>query len=226
MKAPHSAIVLLSGGLDSSTALYWASRHGWRVTALTVGYGQRHLRELSAARAVARALSAPMQEVSLSLPWLKSSSLVDRGKPLPDVPLAGIGAGGIPSTYVPGRNAIFLSLAVSLADAEGAQAVVIGANSLDYSGYPDCRPDFISAFGKVAKLGTRSGAEGAGIRVLAPLARLDKKGIVEMAVRLKVPLELTWSCYRGEAKPCASCDSCKLRSAGFRQAGVADPAAA
>jgi 7-cyano-7-deazaguanine synthase len=143
---------------------------------------------------------------------------------LPKIALAKIGKGGIPSTYVPGRNTMFLSLAASLADAIGAHAIVIGANALDYSGYPDCRPPFLDAFSKVAKLGTRVGAEGGSLKVLAPLLRLDKKGIVRLARRVGAPLQLTWSCYAGGARPCGTCDSCQLRAKGFREAGAEDPA--
>ena len=218
------AVVLLSGGLDSATALYWARSQGWRLTALGVRYGQRHGREVAAARRVARAAGADWVEVSLRLPWLKASSLVDRGQALPELPAERIGQGPIPSTYVPGRNTVFLSLAVSLADAAGAAAVIIGSNSMDFSGYPDCRPAFNRAFEKAARLGTRRGAEGRGIEVLAPLQRLDKEGIVRLARRLAVPLELTWSCYRGGRRPCGRCDSCQLRARGFAAAGWADPA--
>lgn len=219
----RKAVVLLSGGLDSSTALHWALRRGFEPVALAVRYGQRHGRELASARRVAEAAGVPLHELRLDLPWLKTSSLVDRAKRLPDLPLARIGSGPIPSTYVPGRNTVFVSLAVSLADAVGAEAVVIGANALDFSGYPDCRPAFFTAFQRVARLGTRRGAEGGTIRILAPLARLDKAGIVKLARRLDVPLGLTWSCYAGGSRPCGRCDSCKLRAKGFKQAGAPDP---
>jgi len=218
------AVVLLSGGLDSAACLWWARARGWSLTALSVDYGQRHARELSSARSLARAAGAAWERVRLPLPWLKTSSLVDPALKLPDVPLGRIGRGGVPSTYVPGRNTVLLSLAVSLADATGAAAVVTGANALDYSGYPDCRPAFHRAFERVARLGTRSGEEGRGIRVLAPLLRLDKTGVVRLARRLGVPLERTWSCYRGASKPCGACDSCKLRAKGFASAGFPDPA--
>jgi 7-cyano-7-deazaguanine synthase len=218
------AVVLLSGGLDSTTALYWAQARGFAPVALAVRYGQRHVRELSAARAVARRARVPLHEVALGLPWLGVSSLTNKSMKLPDVPLAKIGRGGIPSTYVPGRNTMFLALAASLADSIGAHAIVIGANALDYSGYPDCRPPFLNAFSKVAKLGTRVGAEGGSLKVLAPLLHLDKKGIVRLARRVGAPLELTWSCYAGGARPCGACDSCRLREKGFREAGAEDPA--
>ena len=218
------AVALLSGGLDSATALFWARSRGYRVTALSVHYGQRHARELKAARDVARAARAPLREVELKLPWLKVSSLVDKERGIPDIPLGRIGRGGIPSTYVPGRNTVFLALGVSLADALDAEAVVLGSNALDCSGYPDCRPEFTEAFTEVARLGTRRGAEGGGIRILAPLARLDKKGIIKLALKVGAPLRLTWSCYKGGRRPCGACDSCKLRARGFAQARLADPA--
>jgi 7-cyano-7-deazaguanine synthase len=224
MRASRRAVVLLSGGLDSTVALCWALGQGWEAEALAVSYGQRHIRELSSARAVARSLGVPFHQVSLRLPWLGVSSLVDKAKPLPRVPLSRIGTGGIPSTYVPGRNTVFLSLAASLADSISARAIVIGANSLDFSGYPDCRPEFARAFERTARLGTRVGAEGGRIRVLAPLQRLDKAGIVRLGLRLKAPLALTWSCYAGGAGPCGRCDSCRLRGRGFKVAGLPDPA--
>lgn len=218
------AVVLLSGGLDSATALYWARAQGYRPTALSVHYGQRHARELGAARAIARAAKIPHHEVVVSLPWLSSSSLVDKKKKLPNLPLSRIGRGGIPSTYVPGRNTIFLALGISLADALGAERVVLGSNALDCSGYPDCRPEFTDAFSRVARLGTRRGAEGKPLKILAPLARLDKEGIVRLAARVGAPLGLTWSCYEGGRRPCGRCDSCKLRAKGFAEAGLEDPA--
>jgi 7-cyano-7-deazaguanine synthase len=218
------AVVLLSGGLDSTTSLYWAKSEYSSVIALSIRYGQRHVKELNAARAVARAAKVQLHEVVISLPWLQGSSLTNSSLRIPNMPLKKIGAGGIPSTYVPGRNTIFLSLAVSLADAVGASAIVIGANALDYSGYPDCRPPFISAFGRVAVEGTKRGSEGKPLKILAPLLRLDKKGVVKLAARVGAPLSLTWSCYAGGSRQCGRCDSCKLRAKGFREAGVPDPA--
>ncbi|OGR86224.1 MAG: 7-cyano-7-deazaguanine synthase QueC [Elusimicrobia bacterium RIFCSPHIGHO2_02_FULL_57_9] len=218
------AVVLLSGGLDSTTVLFWAQRRGYRPTALIVDYGQRHKREIKAARRVAKAAGAPWHEISLSLPWLRDNYLINTKKKLPHVSLARIGKNGIPPTYVPGRNTILLALGVSLADSIGAEAVIYGANALDYSDYPDCRPDFISAFSRAARLGTRQGAEQGRIRVLAPLSRLDKSAIVKLGRKLKAPLHITWSCYEGDARPCGCCDSCQLRAKGFAAAGVADPA--
>lgn len=216
----RKAVVLLSGGLDSTTALYWAKTKGYAPVALAVQYGQRHAKELKAARRVAKAARVPLHEVTLRLPWLGGSSLTNARLRLPDLPLSKIGTGGVPSTYVPGRNTMFLSLAASLADAVGADVVVIGANALDYSGYPDCRPPFIRAFESAAREGTRR----TKLKVLAPLLRLDKAGIVRLAARVRAPLAATWSCYAGTPSPCGRCDSCKLRAKGFREAGKADPA--
>jgi len=216
------AVVLLSGGLDSTTCLFWARTKGYNPVALSVFYGQRHDRELRAARVVAKKAKIPLHEVSLRLPWLGGSSLVNREIKLPELSLSKIGRGGIPSTYVPGRNTVFLSLAVSLADSIGAEAIVIGANVLDYSGYPDCRPNFLGAFSTVARLGTKRGTQKKPIKILAPLLKLDKKGIIRLAQRVGAPLSLTWSCYAGGVHPCGRCDSCKLRAKGFREAGLLD----
>lgn len=218
------AVVLLSGGLDSATCLYWAKAKGYRLEALAFDYGQRHRRELWCARRLARSAGARFTLQRIALPWLRASSLVDAGRPLPEVPLSRIGKGGIPSTYVPGRNTIFVALGLSLADAVGAEIVVVGANALDTSGYPDCRPEFYRAFQAVARRGTRRGAQGKKLRIETPLIRRDKAGIVRMAVSYGVPLADTWSCYRGGVSPCGRCDSCKLRAKGFALAGKKDPA--
>ena len=203
------AVVLLSGGLDSATALYWAKKRGYSPVALSVRYGQRHWRELKAAKAVAEAAKVPLHAVDVPLPWLDhASSLTDKSLKIPDLPLSRIGRGGVPTTYVPGRNTLFLALAASLADSIGADAVVIGANVLDYSGYPDCRGGFLSAFEKAARRGTRR----AKLKVLAPLLKLDKRGIIRLAEKVGAPLSLTWSCYAGKSRPCGRCDSCKLRA--------------
>lgn len=219
-----TAIVLLSGGLDSTTCLFWALKKGYTPVALSVRYGQRHGRELRAARMVAKKAGVPLHELSLSLPWLAGSSLTNRRLKLPEMKLSKIGHGGIPSTYVPGRNTIFLSLAMSLADSVGAEAIIIGANALDYSGYPDCRPPFLKAFAEVARQGTKRGSEKKPLKILAPLLHLDKKGVVRLAKKVGAPLSLTWSCYAGGSRPCGKCDSCQLRAKGFREAGVIDPA--
>jgi 7-cyano-7-deazaguanine synthase len=221
------AVVLLSGGLDSATSLYWAKRNGYRPLCLTVDYGQRHKRELASARKLARSVGAETFDVKVQLPWLSVSSLLADSKVrLPEVPIHRIGRDGIPSTYVPGRNTILVSLAISLADSQGACSIVVGANVLDYSGYPDCRPDYFQAFERVAKLGTRRGEEKRPLAILAPLVHMGKSEIVKLASKLGVPLEHTWSCYAGSSRPCGRCDACKLRAKGFEEAGLKDPVAA
>ena len=223
--AKKKAVVLFSGGLDSTTALCWALDRGYACEAVSFDYGQRHARENAAARAIARRLGVKLHEIKLSFPWFGGCSLVNKSLKLPDVKLASIGRKGeIPSTYVPGRNLVFASVGFSLADAVRADAVVLGPNVLDYSGYPDCRPEFYRALQKAAALGTRQGATGRPIKILTPLIRLSKAGIARLGARLKAPLELTWSCYSGGRRPCGSCDSCKLRAKGFAEAGLADPA--
>lgn len=217
------AVVLLSGGLDSATCLWWAISKGMSPTALIVDYGQRHCREIVSARSLVRAAGVRSCELKLNLPWLKVSSLVGRNKRLPDIPLSRIGKNGVPSTYVPARNTMLLSLAGSLAESIGARTLVIGANALDYSGYPDCRPAFTRAMERALGLGTRAGNEGRGISIVAPLIRLNKAAIVRLAFKLGVPLESTWSCYLGGKSPCGACDSCKLRAKGFKQADACDP---
>lgn len=215
------AVVLLSGGLDSATVLYWARSKGWSPLALAFDYGQRHRREMSSARALCRRAGVPIHRVRFALPW-KGSSLLGRRGRLPSFKASDIGK-GIPSTYVPARNTIFLSFGLSFAEAAGARAVMIGANALDYSGYPDCRPDFIRSAERAFALGTKAGREGRTIKIVAPLLRLSKAGIVGLGAKLGVPWELTWSCYRGGSRPCGRCDSCRLRARGFKSAGLPDP---
>lgn len=220
------AVVLFSGGLDSTTALYWAADRGYECRAVSFDYGQRHIRENKSAVRIARLLGVKLYSVKLEFPWLSSSSLVDSKKDLPDVRSSDIGAAGdIPSTYVPGRNLVFASIGVSLADSLGAEAVVLGPNIVDYSGYPDCRPAFYKALEKAVGAGTRPGSGGGKIKLLTPLIRMSKKEIILLALKLKVPLEHTWSCYAGGRAPCGACDSCKLRARGFIEAGLTDPAA-
>ena len=213
-----SAIVLLSGGLDSATALWWAVKvKKWSCRALAFDYGQRHRRELKAAQALARRARVPFQIVRMSLPW-GGSSLLDSHAALPSHKLSSIGHGPLPSTYVPARNTLFLSYALSWADVINARHIVIGANALDYSGYPDCRPDYFRAFQKVGQLGTRLGSEkNCAPRIWAPLLHLSKTQIIKKGLALGVPYESTWSCYRGGKTPCGKCDSCRLRDEGFRQ---------
>jgi len=216
------AVALVSGGLDSAVAAAWAARReGFRIVALTIDYGQRHRAELAAAARVARWLDAAEHLVlAVDLRAVGGSALLGEG-PLPkDGP-----TDGIPPTYVPARNTLLLSLALGLAEARGAAAIVIGVNRVDYSGYPDCRPEFLRAFQRVAELGTSAGGAGRAPRVLHPLINLPKAGIVRLGVELGVPFELTVSCY--DASPdgaaCGACDSCRIRRRGFEEAGVSDP---
>jgi 7-cyano-7-deazaguanine synthase len=225
-KAPTSAakcVVLLSGGLDSTTALAWARKQGFDCTTLAVDYGQRHRIELAAARRVAAALGVrDHREVSVDLRAIGGSALTD------DIPVPkgrDVVATSIPVTYVPARNSVFLSLALGLAETLGATDMVAGMNVLDYSGYPDCRPEFVRAFESLANLATRAGVEGARFTVHTPLMALDKAGIIRLGVSLGVDYSLTHSCY--DPSPaglaCGACDSCRLRAKGFREAGVPDP---
>jgi 7-cyano-7-deazaguanine synthase len=218
------AVVLFSGGLDSTTALCWALARGYECRAVSFDYGQRHSRENLSAAKIARLLGVKLYNIKLDFPWLKASSLVDVKKRLPELKISKIGAGGVPSTYVPGRNLVFASIGVSLADAIGAPAVVMGPNVIDFSGYPDCRPAFYKALEKAVMAGTKLGASGKKIKLLTPLIRMSKRDIIKLALRLKAPLKYTWSCYAGGSKPCGKCDSCKLRAKGFKEAGIKDPA--
>lgn len=214
------AVVLVSGGLDSAVTLYLARKKGFSCQCLIFDYGQRHRREIESARRVAASCGCPFKVVRISFPW-KGSALLDNRKKLRSrLPVKS----GIPSSYVPARNIVFLSFALSFAEAKGAEAIFIGAHTQDYSGYPDCRPGFFSAYRKVIALGTRSGVEGEGIKIFIPLVNKGKAEIIKLGNKLKVPFKLTWSCYRGKKKPCGSCDSCHLRARGFRQAGLNDPA--
>ena len=221
--SPHKkAIVLFSGGLDSTTCLYWALSQGYTCETLTVTYGQRHAREIKSAQQIAANLGVKTHFLDVKLPWLSSGcSLTDVSQPLPDLPVEQIVPGRIPSTYVPGRNLLFLSLAGSLADSVNADAIIAGPNAVDFSGYPDCTPAFYQAAAQALNRGTKKGVTD-GLEVLAPLMYLSKADIVHLAAQLKVPFELTWSCYAGGDKPCGTCDSCKLRARGFAEAGVKD----
>jgi len=221
-RARDGNVVLLSGGMDSATCLALAVRTGAPTHALTIEYGQRHARELRAARALARRLGAHRHtELRLPLAALIDSSLTRRNRRLPT---RGPRPGVIPSTYVPARNTILLSVALGYAESHRLGSIWIGANAIDYSGYPDCRPDFLRAFERLARLGTKAGRVGARrFRVRAPLLRLSKAEIVRLGERLGVPWALTWSCYAGGRRPCGRCDSCRLRARGFAAAGVEDP---
>jgi len=217
------AVVLLSGGLDSYTAAAIAKAQRFTLFALTIHYGQRHAREIEAARAVARALGVERHlELEVDLRAIGGSSLTSEAAVPRDRDLH---ATDIPSTYVPARNTIFLSLALGWAEVLEARDIVIGVNALDYSGYPDCRPEFIGAFERLADLATKAGVEGARFRVHAPLLTLGKADIIRRGLELGLDYGLTHSCYdpSPDGRPCGACDSCVLRARGFREAGVADP---
>jgi len=214
----NKAVVLLSGGLDSSTTLYFARSKGHKCHCLAFDYGQRHKKEIASARAIARAAHCPLAVVKIALPW-KGSALLDKNVRVPQG--RRLDAKDIPVTYVPARNIIFLSFAASYAEAIGAQNIFIGANAVDYSGYPDCRPEFIRAYQSMLAKGLKTGVQGKGVKVRTPLIRLSKARIVRLATKLGVPVAKTWSCYQGKAKPCGVCDSCRLREKGFEDAGLA-----
>jgi len=216
------AVVLLSGGLDSYTAAAIAKSEGFSLLALTVRYGQRHVREIEAARNIARALGVGRHlELDLDLRAIGGSALTTGAAVPRDRDLD---AAGIPSTYVPACNTIFLSLALGWAEVAGAADIVIGVNALDYSGYPDCRPEFVGAFETLANLATRAGVEGARFRIHTPLIAMTKAEIIRRGVALGLDYGITHSCYDPVAgRPCGRCDSCVLRARGFSEAGLADP---
>jgi 7-cyano-7-deazaguanine synthase len=215
------AVVLLSGGLDSSTALAWATRQPFECYALSVAYGQRHQSELAAAARVARVLGAREHRVmQVDLAGIGGSALTDWNIPLPQQASA-----GIPISYVPARNTMLLALALGWAEVLEAHELVVGVNAVDFSGYPDCRPEFIRAFEALARLATKAGVEGAALRVHAPLIAMTKAQIIQTGVRLGVDYSMTVSCYQADSdgRACGRCDSCRLRREGFDAAGIADP---
>jgi len=216
------AICLLSGGLDSTVSLYVARSEGYSPIALSIEYGQRHFREISVARALTKKIVIPHYFAALSMPW-KGSALLDAKIKLPKDRDEKTMSKEIPVTYVPGRNSVFLSMAMSCAETEKAEAIFIGANVLDYSGYPDCRPEYLQGFSEAMIHGTKAGINGWKVEIKAPLIKLTKKDIVLLGQKLGVPFETTWSCYAGDDKPCGACDSCILRAKGFREAGITDP---
>ena len=220
----RSAVLLLSGGLDSYTAGAIAKADGFDLFALTVRHGQVHAREIESARQAAQSLGARRHlELDVPLSQIGGSALVGDGAVPKDRPLED---GSIPSTYVPARNTVFLSLAMAWAEVTGAEAIVIGVNALDYSGYPDCRPEYLAAFERLAALATKAGVEGRPLRVLAPLLHLSKADILRRGLALGLDYGLTVSCYDPgpDGRPCGRCDSCRLRARGFGEAGVDDPA--
>lgn len=222
MQEPERAVVLLSGGLDSATALAWARAAGFACYALSFAYGQRHRAELQAAQRVAQAVGVVEHQVMpLALDMIGGSALTDTTIAVPDY----AEQPGIPVTYVPARNTIFLSMALAWAEVLAARHLVIGVNAVDYSGYPDCRPAFIQAFTRLARLATRSGVEGQAWQVHAPLLHLSKAEIIQQGLVCHLDYSLTISCYQADAegRACGRCDSCVLRAQGFAAAGVADP---
>jgi len=211
-KSSKQAVVLLSGGLDSATVLYLAKARGYLCRCLIFDYGQLHKKEVQQAIKIAKAAGCAYKILKIDFPW-KGSALLDRKIKVPQKI-----SRGIPATYVPSRNIIFLSFAASFAETIGAEAIFIGAHAQDYSGYPDCRPEFFAAFSKMVKVGTYG-----GFSIQAPLLRKNKSQIILAGRKLGVPFELTWSCYRGTKTPCVKCDSCYYRSKGFKEAGLVDP---
>ncbi|MFT3905625.1 MAG: 7-cyano-7-deazaguanine synthase QueC [Steroidobacteraceae bacterium] len=221
MSAARKAVILLSGGLDSATVLAWAAARGYECYALSVAYGQRHEAELAAAARVARQLGAREHRLMhVDLAGIGGSALTDPTLAVPEQPTS-----GIPITYVPARNTLFLSLALGWAEVLGAQDLCVGVNAVDYSGYPDCRPEFIRAFETLARLATRAGVEGAKFHVHAPLIDLSKADIIRLGAGLGVDYAATVSCYQADASgaACGRCDSCRLRREGFVAAGISDP---
>ena len=212
-----TAVCLVSGGMDSFVAAAVAREEGWQPFCLTVSYGQRHRREIACARRIAAFLGAGHRVVSLDLSWTRSA-LTDRSVPVPDGETA-----GIPPTYVPARNTIFISLALACAEVLDAGAIFTGMTAVDFSGYPDCRPDYLAAFQALVDRATKKTAEGGTIVLRAPLLELSKAEIVRLGIRLGLDFSITWSCYRGGRKPCGRCPSCLLRARGFSEAGVPDP---
>jgi 7-cyano-7-deazaguanine synthase len=215
------AVVLLSGGLDSATVLAMANAQGYSTYALSFDYGQRHKVELDAARRVATSLGVAEHRVlNFDLTQWGGSALTDRNIPVPESPTS-----GIPVTYVPARNTIFLSLALAWAETLGAPNIFAGMNAVDYSGYPDCRPEYVAAFQAMARLATRAGIEGEALTIHTPIIHMSKADIVREGTRLGVDYAMTVSCYQADAegRACGRCDSCRLRREGFMQAGVVDP---
>jgi 7-cyano-7-deazaguanine synthase len=218
------AVCLISGGLDSCVASFIAKENGYEIYALSFHYEQRHKKELLCAKCIAKAVGAK-NHITLDIDFntIAGSSLLTASQSgIRDRDLEDIGR-GIPSTYVPARNTVFLSLALAYAETIDADAIFLGVNAVDFSGYPDCRPEYIKAYQKMANLATKRGVEGNPISIEAPLLTLTKSEIVKTGLKLKIPFEDTWSCYRGDEKACGRCDSCVLRLKGFKDAGVEDP---
>jgi 7-cyano-7-deazaguanine synthase len=215
------AVILLSGGLDSATVVAMAKAQGYACYSMSFDYGQRHRAELHAAERVAKQLGVVEHKViGMNLNGIGGSALTDSGMDVPEEQVE-----GIPVTYVPARNTLFLSLALGWAEVLGARDIFIGVNAVDYSGYPDCRPEFVEAFERLANLATKAGVEGQGFRIRAPLQDLSKAQIIQEGIRLGVDYAMTVSCYQADdlGRACGKCDSCRLRAAGFEAAGIEDP---
>ena len=226
---PQNAVVLFSGGLDSVTCLYWAKANYANVTAVSFNYGQRHNSELNAAKKIAATAQVNHRIIDIDLAQLGGSALTDASLVVPDAKQTDFSDNqhndSIPITYVPARNTIFLSYALALAEVTQSNAIVIGVNAVDYSGYPDCRPEYIEAFEKMANLATKAGVMGNHLHIATPLLHLSKAEIIKLGVSLGVDYALTVSCYRAdsEGRACGHCDSCYLRQQGFLQAEIDDP---
>ena len=205
----NKAVVLLSGGLDSATTAAIAIAEGYEAIALSFNYGQRHKKELEAAKKIAEALKIKEHFITdINLSQWGGSSLTDESMSIPN---EGVQDDVIPSTYVPGRNTVFIAIALSLAEAKNAQAIYLGINAVDYSGYPDCRPEYLAAYQQLANLSSKAGVEGNAPQLIAPLVKDSKADIVRRALELNVPIADTWSCYQGGKTPCGVCDSCRIR---------------
>ena len=211
----QKAIILFSSGLDSTTVLYYAMSKGYDCHCLIFDYGQKHSKEVDNAKKFAKSLKLNYHVVKTSIPW-DMSSLINKGKKIPEHKQ--IKEGFVPSTYVPGRNTIFLSYAISYAETIKAKKIFLGINAVDFSSYPDCTPQYLKSMQQVMK------ALNNGIEICAPIEKYSKAQIIKLGTKLKVPYEKTWSCYNGKNKPCGKCDSCKLRAKGFKEAGIDDPA--
>ena len=214
------AVVLLSGGLDSATTAAIAINRGYEAIALSFRYGQRHQKELAAAKKIAQHLGIKEHYITdIDLSQWGGSSLTDESMTIPQ---AGVQPDTIPSTYVPGRNTVFIAIALSLAEAKNAEAIYLGINAVDYSGYPDCRPEYLAAYQKLANLSSKAGVEGNAPQLVAPLVKDSKVDIVRRALKLNVPIADTWSCYQGGETPCGLCDSCRIRDRALIEAGRED----
>ena len=222
---PHKkAVCLISGGLDSTVAAAYARSSGYEIYALTIIYGQKHEKEVESAKKIARQLGAKEHKIlRVPLEDIAVSALTSAELNIPKRTRSEEIGQEIPVTYVPGRNIIFLSIAAAYAESIGADSIFIGVNAIDYSGYPDCRPEFIEAMQEALRLGMKRGVEGRPIKIETPLINMTKAEIVKLGKKLDAPLHLTWSCYRGGDKACGRCDSCILRLKGFMEAGIPDP---